>query len=83
MEFSWWYIVLAVLPLPNLWSIWHVWSHVFSSFQQKVSWLCIAVFFPVIGGLLYIAIGRKRAGERISVLRERIAAEKTDMSSEK
>lgn len=61
MQFSWWYVVIAILPLPNLWSIWHVWSHEFDSFQRKVSWLCVAVFLPVIGGLCYIAFGRRKA----------------------
>ena len=65
MPFSPWYIVIALLPLPNLWSIWHVWAHEFESFHNKVVWLCIAVFLPVLGGLLYIFIGRKKAGPRV------------------
>ncbi|MBQ7456853.1 MAG: PLDc_N domain-containing protein [Desulfovibrio sp.] len=65
MPFSPWYILLALLPLINLWSIWHVWAHEFSSFQQKVTWLCIAVFVPVLGGLLYLVYGRKKAQGRV------------------
>ena len=62
MTFEWWYVPLIILPtLPNLWSIWHVWSHEFASLQQKVIWLFIPVFIPLIGGLLYMAVGRKKA----------------------
>ncbi|MBQ7617494.1 MAG: PLDc N-terminal domain-containing protein [Desulfovibrio sp.] len=68
MQFFWWYVLLAVLPLPNLWSIWHIWRHEFASFQQKASWLCVAVFIPVLGGLLYLALGRPKAGALVNSL---------------
>ena len=65
MDFPWWYILIAVLPLPNLWSIWHIWSHEFASFQQKVGWLCLAVFLPVLAGIIYIVYGRRFALRKI------------------
>ena len=53
MTFAWWHVLVALIPiLPNLWSIWHIWNHRFSSFQQKAIWLVIAVFLPVLGGLI-------------------------------
>ena len=56
MTFAWWHVLVALIPiLPNLWSIWHIWNHRFSSFQQKAIWLVIAVFLPVLGGLIYIS----------------------------
>ncbi|MDD6180775.1 MAG: PLDc N-terminal domain-containing protein [Desulfovibrionaceae bacterium] len=62
MNVEWWYIPLIILPtLPNLWSIWHVWAHEFSSLQEKIIWLLIPVFIPLLGGLVYIAAGRKKA----------------------
>ena len=67
MTIQWWYIILVILPLPNLWSIWHIWRHEFASFQQKVGWLCFAVFVPVIAGLVYIFWGRRYAGAKISL----------------
>ncbi|MBQ7738343.1 MAG: PLDc_N domain-containing protein [Desulfovibrionaceae bacterium] len=67
MTFHWWYVLVVILPLPNLWSIWHIWTHEFDSFQQKVSWLCFAVFIPVIAGLVYIFWGRRFAGAKISL----------------
>ena len=69
MTFAWWHVLVALIPiLPNLWSIWHIWNHRFSSFQQKAIWLVIAVFLPVLGGLIYIFAGRKHAGD--SIIRE-------------
>ncbi|MBQ9537137.1 MAG: PLDc N-terminal domain-containing protein [Desulfovibrionaceae bacterium] len=65
MQFSWWYVLIAVLPLPNLWSIWHIWSHEFASFQQKVGWLCFVVFVPVLAGLIYIFYGKRFALQKI------------------
>ena len=66
MTFAWWHVLVALIPiLPNLWSIWHIWNHRFSSFQQKAVCLVIAVFLPVLGGLIYIFAGRRLAGEKI------------------
>ncbi len=60
----WWQWLILILPiLPNLWSIWHVRTHYFASEEQKSIWFLIAVFIPVIGGLAYIVIGRKRASK--------------------
>ncbi len=54
-------IFLFFLPiLPNLWSIWHIFNNEFESYNQKMTWLLIVVFIPVIGGIAYILIGRKR-----------------------
>ncbi len=59
---------IALLALPsliNLWAIWHAFHHKFPSSEQRMIWLAIGVFVPVIGGLAYFFIGRKRAGEHI------------------
>lgn len=53
-------IVAAIPILPNLWSIWHVFNRNFSSPVEKLSWIGLAVFIPVIGGIVYIIWGRKR-----------------------
>ncbi len=67
MTFAWWHLAVAFLPLlPSLWSIWHIWSHDFGDdFRKKVLWLLLAVFLPVLGGCLYILLGRRHAGARI------------------
>lgn len=62
MTFSWWHIIIAILPiLPNFWSIWDIWNHAFQPPERRMIWLLVAVFVPVLGGLLYIFIGRKQA----------------------
>lgn len=62
MTFSWLHAFLLIIPiLPNLWSIRDVWNHSFKDYSVKITWLAIAVFLPVIGGLLYIFIGRRQA----------------------
>ncbi len=60
----WWQWLILILPiLPNLWSIWHVRSHYFADEQQKSLWFLLAIFIPVIGGIAYILIGRKKASK--------------------
>ena len=62
MTFAWWHLILALIPiLPNLWSIWDIWTHSFKDYQQKILWLIIAVFLPVLGALLYLCFGYKKA----------------------
>lgn len=62
LTFAWWHVLVALLPiLPNLWSVWHICRHEFSPPEKKLYWLLLAVFVPVIGGVIYIFIGRKRA----------------------
>jgi hypothetical protein len=53
---------ILLLPIvPALWSIWHIFHHEFRSPQEKMAWLGVAVFIPVLGGLAYILWGRKHA----------------------
>ena len=47
--------------IPSLWSILHIWGHEFASPQQRVLWLLLVVFVPVLGGIIYIFTGRKKA----------------------
>ncbi len=62
MTFAWWHLLLAVIPvLPNFWSIWDIWTHEFATPEKRIYWLLLAVFAPVIGGVIYIFIGRKQA----------------------
>jgi hypothetical protein len=57
-------LAAAIIILPvlfNLWSIWHIIPRDFRSPQEKMAWLGVAVFIPVLGGLAYIFWGRKHA----------------------
>ena len=55
-------LALAAIPmLPNLWSIRHAFSRYFPTREEKKLWILVAVFIPVLGGLAYLFVGRKRA----------------------
>ncbi len=55
-------IVLLTLPaIPNLWAIYHAYNREFPTVQEKMAWIGAGVFVPVIGGLVYLFIGRRRA----------------------
>ncbi|HDQ40164.1 MAG TPA: hypothetical protein ENN39_03955 [Desulfonatronum sp.] len=56
------YLVLLSLPiLPNLWAIWHSFHANFATHQEKIIWIAVSVFIPVLGGAAYVIWGRKRA----------------------
>ncbi|MFP4392973.1 MAG: PLDc N-terminal domain-containing protein [Desulfohalobiaceae bacterium] len=56
-------ILLALLVpiLPNLWAIWHIFHCDFPTAQEKMLWLLAGMFLPVLGGIIYALLGRKRA----------------------
>jgi hypothetical protein len=59
----WFYVVAALPVLVNLWAIQHAFHHNFPTIQEKMVWLSLAVFVPVLGGLAYLFIGRKRGSK--------------------
>ncbi len=55
------FLILLSLPiLPNLWAIWHSFHADFATHQEKMIWIAVSVFIPVLGGLAYLFWGRKR-----------------------
>ncbi|MFO8032924.1 MAG: PLDc N-terminal domain-containing protein [Desulfohalobiaceae bacterium] len=56
-------IILALIVpiLPNLLAIWHIFHCDFPTAQEKMAWLLAAMFLPVLGGIIYGLLGRKRA----------------------
>lgn len=55
------FLALLTLPIiPNLWAIYHAFYRVFPSNAERMIWICLAIFVPVLGGLLYLFIGRRR-----------------------
>ncbi len=62
-----WGIILLLPILPNLWSIWHIFKNDFPTPQEKMTWIFVATFLPVIGGIIYVLWGRKKVikGENI------------------
>lgn len=62
MTFAWWHVPVAFIPMiPNFWSIWDIWTHAFPTPERRIYWLMFVIFVPVLGGLIYIFIGRKHA----------------------
>lgn len=56
----WLFFVLALPVFINFWAIAHAFYRNFPTVQEKMVWLCLAVFVPVLGGLIYLFAGRKR-----------------------
>jgi hypothetical protein len=53
---------LLLLPiLPNLWGIIHAARRDFPTPQERAAWLTALVILPVIGGLVYMFFGVRRA----------------------
>lgn len=69
MSFAWWHVLIMLIPmLPTFWSIYDIWHSVFPTPDARIFWLVFVVFVPVIGGIIYIFTGRRKATRR---LRER------------
>ncbi|GAB6035958.1 hypothetical protein JCM15519_05170 [Fundidesulfovibrio butyratiphilus] len=44
----------------NFAAIYHAFYRNFPTLQEKMVWLCLAVFVPVLGGVVYFLVGAKR-----------------------
>ena len=53
--------IIVPFILLTLWAILHGFRHYFDSPQERLLWICFAVFVPIIGGLAYLFVGRRRA----------------------
>ncbi len=53
--------LLTIPILPNLWCIWHASRHEFPSPAERKLWMRMGVFLPVLGGLIYLFFGFRRA----------------------
>ena len=59
---QWWQLALLFLPvLLNLWGIWHAYRHTFPTQPERLLWMLLSIFIPVLGGLLYLIFGLRRA----------------------
>ena len=56
-----WALILAIPILPNLWCIWHAFTHEFPGENEQKLWIRAGIFLPVLGGLAYLFYGRRRA----------------------
>ena len=55
------WLLLGIPAIPNLFGIWHAFHRVFPTPQERLIWLGVCVFVPVIGGLAYLIFGMRRA----------------------
>ncbi len=58
------YLLLALPAIPNLWGIHHAFRHTFATPQERLLWICACVFLPLLGGLAYFFMGRRRVTGR-------------------
>ena len=58
------FLGLVILPiLPNFYAIWHSFHRQFPTSQEKMIWYFLAIFVPVLGGIIYVIWGRKRGSK--------------------
>lgn len=62
---QWIIVILAVAVCFSFsaWSIWDTWKREFESTNEKVLWIQICIFIPILGSLAYLSIGRKRGSK--------------------
>ena len=56
----WFYVALALPLVLNFWAITHAFYREFPTIQEKMVWLCLVVFVPVVGAVIYLFVGKKR-----------------------
>ncbi|MDR1945795.1 MAG: PLD nuclease N-terminal domain-containing protein [Desulfovibrio sp.] len=57
------YGLLALPALPNLFGIAHAFRRIFPTPQERLIWMGLCVFIPVIGGLAYLVFGMRRTSK--------------------
>jgi hypothetical protein len=55
------FLALGLFAIPNLFGIWHSFHRVFPTPQERLIWVGVCVFVPVIGGISYLIFGLRRA----------------------
>ncbi len=62
-----WALVLGIVAIfltISFISIWDAFHKEFNSVNEKVAWIQICIFIPVLGGIAYLLIGKRR-GKKI------------------
>jgi len=63
-----WIIVLSAVAVCfsfSAWTIMDAWKRDFESGNEKVLWMQICIFIPILGSLAYLFLGRKRGNKRV------------------
>lgn len=58
---SWPLLLLPLGCLFNFWGIWHAFTHNFPVAEERLIWMVVCVFLPVLGPLIYLAFGLRRS----------------------
>ena len=58
------FLLLGLPAIPNLFGIWHAFRHDFPGPQERLWWLGVCVFLPVLGGIAYLIFGLRRAKKK-------------------
>lgn len=70
--------IIFVPALLNIWSIWHAFSHKFPTPVEQLGWMGLGVFVPVLGGIIYLFIGRRRVLKADALLEDNSAMRNND-----
>lgn len=55
------WILLGLPAIPNLFGIWHAYHRVFPTDKERLIWMGVCIFVPVLGGIAYLIFGFRRA----------------------
>ena len=55
------FLIIGLFAIPNLFGIWHAFHRVFPTPQERLIWIGVCIFVPVIGGISYLLFGLRRA----------------------
>ena len=59
------FLIIGLFAVPNLFGIWHAFHRVFPTPQERLIWIGVCIFVPVIGGISYLLFGLRRARKGI------------------
>jgi hypothetical protein len=62
-----WVIILSSVAVCfsfSVWTILDIWKRDFESVNEKVLWMQICIFVPILGAVAYLFVGRKRGTTR-------------------
>ncbi|QJB57789.1 PLD nuclease N-terminal domain-containing protein [Pseudodesulfovibrio sp. zrk46] len=63
-----WIVIIAAVAACfsfSAWTILDAWKRDFESANEKVLWMQICIFVPILGSLAYLFLGRKRGSKRV------------------
>lgn len=63
---SQWIVIISAVTLCfafSAWTIFDAWKRNFESPNEKLLWIQICIFIPILGSLAYLSLGRKRGSK--------------------